>query len=169
MKNENRITFALFMTYFIILSWIILFKMAFSLDELHYLYRARSINLIPFGQSVIANGTIYVKEIIDNLIVFIPIGIYLEMLKPEWSFLRKACVPLGISLMYELLQLIFAIGSTDITDLITNTSGGVIGILLCFVLRKLLKDKTNKVLNSLAAICTVGLILLLGVLMIGNL
>lgn len=166
MKRQKQLTLVLLIIYLIILSWIILFKMVSSFEDLKYLYRPRSINLIPFGQSVIVNGTVYFDEIINNLIVFIPIGVYLELLLPNWSFLKKACIPFGISLLYEMTQLIFAIGATDITDLITNTLGGIIGILICLALRKLFKDKTDKILNTLATICTVGLILLLAILII---
>ena len=65
MKNnrQRNLTKILFAVYFLILVWILLFKMSFSLYEL---YKNRSINLIPFMGSVVVNGRIYINEIIDG-------------------------------------------------------------------------------------------------------
>lgn len=161
MKKEQKNTLLLLIIYIAILSWIILFKLQFTLSTL---VSTRRINLIPFGSSVIINGKMDFDEIINNIIAFIPIGLYLSMLKPNWSFFKKACPILGISLTYEVIQFIFAIGATDITDVITNTTGGVVGILLFFIISKVLKDKANKILHVLAIICTLLLVALLALL-----
>ena len=42
----------------------------------------------------------------------------------------KLLIIAGISLLLEITQYILAIGSSDITDLITNTAGGLLGCLL---------------------------------------
>ena len=52
-------------------------------------YKPRSVNLIPFMGSVIVNGRIDISEIINNILVFIPVGIYVCMLKKDWSILKK--------------------------------------------------------------------------------
>lgn len=161
MKKEQKFTFTLFILYLLLLTWIILFKMQFKLTDLPHI---RSINLIPFSESVITNGKIDFDEILNNLIVFIPIGIYIGMLKPDWPFARKALIPLGLSLFYEVLQFIFGIGASDITDLLMNTLGGVTGLLILIPFTKLLGSRTCKVLNILAAVCTtliIGFILLI--------
>lgn len=108
---------------------------------------------------MVTNGAINPDEIFNNLIVFIPVGLYLSMLKPEWSFVQKVLPILGLSLFYEVVQYLFAIGASDITDLIANTAGGVVGLLLFSLFQKCLKEKTGKILNLLAVIAT---ILLLG-------
>jgi glycopeptide antibiotics resistance protein len=66
----------------------------------------------------------------------------------------------GVSLLFELIQYIFTIGGSDITDLISNTLGGVIGIGFYIVFSRILKEKTNKILNILALIGTICFILL---------
>ena len=167
MKNnrQRNLTRILFAIYFLILVWILLFKMSFSLDEL---YKSRSINLIPFMGSVVVNGRIYINEIIDNILVFIPIGIYICMLKEDWSILRKISVGFFISLGIEVLQFILAIGATDITDLIGNTLGGIIGIGVFYLFSKLFKNKTNKIINILALISTILLIVIISILLFVN-
>lgn len=164
-KKQHNITMILFSIYFLILIWILLFKMNLSINDI---YKNRSINLIPFAESVIANGEISTNEIIGNIFVFIPMGIYTCMLQTNWSFIKKIALSFIISLAIEVLQFIFTLGATDITDLLGNTLGGIVGIGTFLFLSKLLKNKTVKVLNVLALIATVGLIVLLSILIILN-
>ncbi len=166
--KSKKLTSALLGIYVIIISWIIVFKMQFSIDTLPYI---RSINLIPFGESVIINGKIYFDEIINNLIVFIPVGLYIEMIWKDKKLLQKIIPVLSLTLIYESLQYVFHVGATDITDIIMNTLGGVTGILIINCLYKMFKnnEKVNKILNILATICTIGLIGLIIILIVANL
>lgn len=164
-KKQRNLTMILFTIYFCILIWILLFKMSFSFDELH---QNRSINIIPFSGSVIVNGKLYINEIINNILVFIPIGVYTCMLKQEWSIPKKVSVAFFISLSVEVLQFVLAIGATDITDLIGNTLGGVIGIGVFYLFIKVFKNKTTSILNILASIATVGLLGFLSILLLAN-
>ncbi|MBO9129477.1 VanZ family protein [Bacillus sp. 165] len=92
------------------------------------------------------------NEIILNVLACIPFGIYISMLKPKWSFLKKITIIAGVSLLFEVLQFIFAIGASDITDFMGNTLGGIIGIGVFIVFCKLFSTKANKVLNVLTSI-----------------
>ncbi|MBU5267550.1 VanZ family protein [Virgibacillus proomii] len=160
-NNQNKITAGLLAVYLFVLTWIILFKMQFSFQDLPDF---RGINLIPFAGSVIVNDQIDFNEIIWNVLAFIPFGIYISMLKPNWSFLKKIAVIAGVSLLFEVLQFIFAIGGSDITDLMGNTLGGIIGVGVYIVFCKLFSTKANKILNVLASIgtiCILALVLLL--------
>lgn len=169
MENEKTkqqsLTTVLLVVYLFVLTWIILFKMQFSIKELDHL---RNINLIPFHESVIVNSRIDLSEIYDNVLVFVPFGLYVSMLKNNWTFLKKVALIASVSLAYEVLQFIFAIGASDITDLIGNTFGGIIGIGIYFVLRKLFKTdlKTNKILNIVALMGTICVVILLAILVI---
>lgn len=125
MKKTNRLTFALFIIYMLALVWIILFKLQFSFDISGH---TRSINLIPFAGSVIINGKADFGEIFDNLLIFVPFGIYICMMKPDWSLPKKLLPIFLTSLILEILQFILAVGASDITDLISNTAGGLLGI-----------------------------------------
>lgn len=156
-NNQVKLTFGLFIVYFLVLIWIILFKMQFSFNTLPHF---RGLNLIPFAGSVIKNNQLDYNEIILNMMVFIPFGLYLSMIKLNWSFWKKIISIAGVSLLFELLQFLFAIGGTDITDLISNTLGGAVGIGFYIVFSKVLKEKTNKILNILALIGTICIVLL---------
>ncbi len=166
-RRQKVITISLFVIYLLSLIWIILFKMTLSFNELPHI---RNINLIPFADSTIINNQIYFEEIIQNIIIFIPFGIYLSMLKPNWSFIKKVVPMASVSLLFEVFQFIFAIGATDITDFIGNTLGGIVGIGVYFILCKIFKEKMkiNRVLNVFALIGTVCVIGLLGLLILVN-
>lgn len=165
MKNEKKITVALLAIYLLILSWIILLKLQFSFSDLDHI---RQINLIPFGSSVITNGKVDFDEIINNVIVFIPVGVYFTLLMGNMSLLKITGSVFGISLTFEILQFIFAIGASDITDLINNTLGGIIGMILVYVSSVALKDKTHKSLNRIAIVCTVLIVVFLLLLLSVN-
>ncbi len=167
MEKSRKITIGLAMIYFVILTWIIVFKMQFSLENLH---STRNINLVPFGESVVINGKIDFDEIIDNVIIFIPSGLFIQMLKKEWTIGQKIGMIAAISFVFEMLQYILAIGATDITDLITNTLGGILGLGIYQIFCKICKttEKTNRVLNLLAGIATSLVFVFLGLLIALN-
>ncbi|WP_203248550.1 VanZ family protein [Sporosarcina beigongshangi] len=166
-NNQNKITAGLLVVYLFVLTWIILFKMQFSFQDLRHFTDFRGINLIPFAGSVIKNNQIDIGEIIYNVLAFIPFGIYISMLKPRWSFLKKIVLIAGVSLLFEVLQFIFAIGGSDITDLMGNALGGIIGVGVYIVFCKLFRKKANKILNALASIGTICIFALVLLLMIG--
>lgn len=166
-KKEQTITKILLIIYLIVLTWLILFKMETHLPIL-FRMQYRNINLIPFYGSLITNGTIDISEILLNILVFVPFGVYISMLKTEWRFFQKVLPVFCVSLAYEVLQFIFGIGASDITDLLGNTLGGIIGILLFGLLSKVWKDTTIKIINRLASIGTFVVILLMGILIAAN-
>ena len=71
----KKTTHILFTIYIFLVIWIILFKLSVYIDQLPHF---RSINLIPFYYP---NKTTYqIREVLDNLIIFIPFGLYLKTL-----------------------------------------------------------------------------------------
>ena len=166
-NNHNKMTACLFAIYLFVLTWIVVFKMQFSIQDLHHFTNFRELNLIPFAGSVNKNDQIGMGEIIYNVIAFIPFGIYISMLKPGWSFLKKIVPIAGVSLLFEVLQFSFAIGASDITDLMGNTLGGMIGVGVYIVFCKLFRTKANKILNVLASIGTICIFALVFLLIIG--
>lgn len=163
--RHKRVTSILFIVYFLLLTWIIVFKMELSMSNL---VAERSINLIPFKESVIVNGKVSFSEIINNAIVFIPIGVFTAMLADNLKFIKMAAVPFGISLFYEITQYIFAVGACDVTDLINNTLGGIVGILIFKLRRKVLGDKAFKVVNIFSIMCVVLIVIMIGALIFLN-
>lgn len=163
----NYLIAVLFVVYMALLVWIILFKLQFSITELDTI---RGINLIPFYYDNEVNKTFHLKEILENVLVFVPFGIYLCMLGHEPSFKVKFAVVLSFSLILEISQYLLAVGRTDITDLITNTCGGLIGIVLYRLAAKIFRTKrrTNLVITVFAAMSTIALIGILALILYSN-
>ncbi|MEY8327493.1 VanZ family protein [Lachnospiraceae bacterium 54-11] len=157
----------LFAVYLILLVWIILFKLQLSVHELD---RIRSINLIPFYYDNEIGMGFHLKEVLENVAIFIPYGIYLCMLKKEPGFKVKFFLILMTSFILEVLQYILAVGGTDITDIITNTCGGVAGIGIYWSATRIFRGKkrAETVIVVLAAIVTIVVAGGLSVLLIAN-
>lgn len=165
-SRSNTLTLLLLTIYLVALTWIILLKFSFSFQDLPHL---RNINLVPYGDSLVVNGKISFSEIFMNMLVFIPLGLYLSMLKPDWPLWKRIVPAIGISLLYEIIQFVFSIGASDITDLINNSLGGAAGCLLYLLLDKCFSDKTDRILLVLASIGTIGFIILFGIIIVSNL
>ena len=164
-KTEKRNTLALFLIYALILSWAILFKLQFSPPVME---EGRVLNLIPFPGSFDGGGLMLSGETKANIFVFIPFGVYVCMLKPKWSFGRNILVIAAVSAAYETMQFIFAIGRADITDLLSNTLGGLMGVCLYALAHRLFKGRTDKIINGFAAVCTVLAVSLIALLLLLN-
>lgn len=145
-KNGQKNGKGSFFFHILLLIWLILFKLAIDPTEIP---GVRDLNLILFRNSYYLNGKINFIELLFNIIVFIPVGIYLSILKPGWTFARKILVTAAISLAFEGIQFVGAMGYTDITDLANNTAGGIGGIKIYELLKKVWKDRTERVLNTM--------------------
>ena len=113
--KQRRLSYIVFGVYFILLIWLVLFKFATNLSEIP---RMRSINLIPFYYNQETNT--HLREILYNIIVFVPLGVYVQILKEDWEKAKKCMVVLLTSFLFEVVQFVFAIGASDVTDLIGN-------------------------------------------------
>ena len=155
----DKLTKAFFIIYLIALFWILLFKLGVRFSYMGN----RSLNLIPFREPLISNGKIYFGEIILNVVIFVPLGIYAGVLFKRWTFGNKLFFFFLISLMFEVLQFILKVGAFDITDIITNSLGGIIGLMIFEAIEKLFNNtvKAQKFINIVAATGTVLMISLL--------
>jgi glycopeptide antibiotics resistance protein len=95
--------------------------------------------------------------------IFVPLGIFAGIIFGRWIFGKKLFFFFLISLMFEGLQFFLAIGAFDITDIITNTLGGIIGLMIFKAIEKAFNDsiKAQKFINMIAMIGTVIVISLL--------
>lgn len=118
--------------YFLFMVWLIIFKLNFSLTTIR---SVREVNVIPFYYKNVIPGDIPLMEALFNLLVFLPFGFFLHNSFKE-NHLRNAVVIIGISLIFELLQYVFSIGATDITDVITNSVGGIVGLVIAMQIGK---------------------------------
>lgn len=151
---RQKLLKGLFLFYLAVLTWIIVFKMSFSLSEIQ---GVRGINFIPFHASVVVNGKIHISEMIQNMLAFAPFGIYAGILWKKWSIKEKIFAFFAVSFIYEIVQYILAVGRTDVTDIINNTLGGTLGLMIYGILRKMCRTekRTEKFITICAGIVTV--------------
>ena len=147
MKGKQKfLVSVLFLIYLALLVWIILFKLQFNINDL--------------------DTVISLKEVFENLLIFVPMGIYLQMLLPKCRFHGKLIIIAGTSLLLEVAQYVLAIGRSDITDLITNFMGGLLGLALYGMMARLLKnretaDKLFFILAVIVSVVVVGFLALI--------
>ena len=157
--KQKKVSYIVFSVYFILLIWLVLFKFATDLSEIPSM---RSINLIPFHYDQETSG--HLKEVIYNIIVFVPLGVYVQIFRENWKKSMKCLFIFSTSFLFEIVQFIFAIGASDITDLIGNTIGGIVGILFYRMLKKFMPEKCIFIINVLGLLIelvAIGLMLLL--------
>lgn len=165
--GKQRIGKTLLIIYLVILVWILLFKFSISFTDIaaRLAHPMRSVNLIPFQESMIVNGKIALNEIILNAVIFMPLGVLLGISSKKSSFFQKSIFILLFSLFIETMQFILGIGATDVTDLLMNFGGGFIGLSIYQGLRQVIPetklDKTLIVIGSVLGILCLGLMLLL--------
>ncbi len=167
LSNQQKVLAkTVFGIYTLLLVWLILFKFSVDFSDLPQI---RNVNLVPFGESVIINGNISLSEIVYNILVFIPLGVYVNVFWNEWSFGKKILPILGCSLGFEVIQFVFGIGASDITDVIGNTLGGIAGLFLFMLIKRLFRAKTVTAINTVGLTVESIALVFIAILTIANL
>ena len=87
-------------------------------------------------------------ETILNVVLFVPLGFLLPLLYKKYHRMRTVVLTgLLFSLAVEIVQM-FGWGSTDINDLITNSTGACLGYLIYWMLLKILPMNQKKRFQS---------------------
>ncbi|MDU1321302.1 MAG: VanZ family protein [Clostridium botulinum] len=141
-----------FVFYILFLLWNIPFKYVSPIEVFSTnRYFSRTLNLIPFYD--IFNGNYNDLDIWGNVILFIPLGIYINIINKNNAIYINIFKIFSISLIFEASQYIFGMGASDITDIITNTIGGIIGIGIYMVIKKIFKEDTK--VKNFITICSI--------------
>ncbi len=113
----------------------------------------RSLNIIPFhtiAGYLHFNPFLAVSNLVGNVVLFLPMGLYFALLDTsarKWRCLLWAAL---VSVGIELSQYIFALGTTDVDDVILNVLGASLGILCYGLLKRWLKVKTAHTVTVLS-------------------
>lgn len=173
-KRLNILSIILFCIYILLLIWIVLFKCNIYLSITNGYFEFKTLTLkerfdyylIPFIDYINNDSTqtfIKFKDGILNVIVFIPLGLYLSFFIKNNKFIKVIFYTFLISLLFEIIQLFSLLGSFQTEDLILNTFSGLLGYIIYKIIYK---EKNIKVLNILSLICIIILtpILIYGVI-----
>ena len=157
--TANRLTILLLVIYFIVLFWILLFKLGVQFSYMG----TRRFNLIPFNEFFEPTIRVDKGGLIANVVIFIPLGVYVGLLFKRWSFVAKLVLIFSVSFLFEAIQYVFRIGAFDSTDIATNTFGGMIGLLCYSILMRVFSNgsRTERFINVIGAMGTVTMLVLL--------
>jgi glycopeptide antibiotics resistance protein len=127
----NLFLTALALSYALIMGWLLFYRNRYFLDGYSY-------NLVPFytiKKYIVHhdhfNFEIWFKNLFGNIVLFMPIGLFLPLLNAKYKrvFILTAVSVLLITAV-ELIQMLARVGSFDIDDIILNTFGALLGLLM---------------------------------------
>lgn len=165
--GSRALTGFLFAVYLAFLVWIVLLKGQFSLDVAGTM---RSVNLVPLAGATVINGAADYRETVENLVAFVPFGLYLGMLAGRQPLWRGIAAVAAVSLGFEVLQFAFAMGASDVTDLIANTAGGALGLGFYALARRAFRSEGRALrwCNAAGLACTLLVLALTALLVAAN-
>lgn len=121
---------------YVYLSFVLYFTLMPVITSLPFIlnHPYKHINMVPFVDVLTGRGD-FMRQILLNVIMMVPFGFLFPMTQnPAVGFRRTVFFCFLICLGIELLQPLFT-RSADITDLITNIIGGMVGYVLYIVFR----------------------------------
>lgn len=144
-KSKGRYTLLVNTAMYIYLSFILYFTLMPIIVSIPFIFNHpyKPMNLVPFIDVLMGRGD-FIRQIVLNIIMTFPFGFMLPLIKKENAKLTNIIFyTLFLSLTIELLQpLINGFRSADITDIITNLMGGILG----YITHLICKPIINKIL-----------------------
>ena len=98
----------------------------------------RSVNLIPLrgiisflsGNDLVSNkesATVLhafaVSNLLGNIVIFVPLGVYITLFNKNKVIWKNTLLIMMVSILAEIIQVIFKFGIGDIDDIILNSMG----------------------------------------------
>ena len=139
-RNRSLLKWVCFLAYLLCLGYMLFYSVGFDRVE-HEEYRY---NLTMFQEIMryynlgmrSGNWALFVMNVIGNIVVFMPIGMFLPSLFSRCrNIFFTTVLSLEISLCVEVVQLLTKVGSFDVDDLLLNTLGGICGYLVYMIYR----------------------------------
>ena len=144
--KQKKIAQIVFGVYLFLLVWLVLFKFA-PPTKWASLGSSRRLELIPFAARETGMRETR-REMLANIAIFVPLGAYLSAFFAKKNLFFPVLIGFCLSLLFEIVQFAFAIGAADVTDLLMNTAGALIGVLLCRLLARILRQRAVTVMNA---------------------
>lgn len=149
-RRDRVAVFAALGIYAALLTWVVLWKL-----ETPWIGDAaalvRPVKLVPFVSSG-DTGASTPAEMLINLVLFVPLGLFVGALAPAWSWWKAGAAAVGVSLALETIQHLISTGSFDTTDLIVNTAGGLIGWAIFVAVRSRAGRRTSIIMTRVCVV-----------------
>lgn len=121
--RRRRLLAASFLVYIALLTWVVLWK----LEIPRVGWGGRHVKLVPFVADELYAASAP-REVLANVALFVPFGVHLRLLGTRWFGVLATAAATSAGL--EIAQYVLAVGSTDTTDVIANTSGALVGLVV---------------------------------------
>jgi glycopeptide antibiotics resistance protein len=115
-------------------------------------------NFVPFATIKLFSGsrnmrTEYkVENLLGNILIFIPLGFLLPLLIKRFrNTLAILLAGFFLSVFYECFQLATGIGVFDVDDMLLNTLGTAIGVIIFWIIKKLFPSSSSKEVSHITA------------------
>lgn len=133
-RSVRRTSCMLFFIYIGLLIYLLFLSPAFGRTQ----QTEHNYNLIPWktiGNFIkyraFVSTEVLIVNIIGNVVAFIPMGILVPLVfRKQRSLIKVILASANLSLLAEIFQYVFRVGSFDVDDVGLNTMGGVLGYLL---------------------------------------
>ncbi len=131
-NSINKTVMALFLLYLFAMGYITIF----SRSE-----RRSTEILLTFDsiqEAMRTHSTEPLQHSLMNIVMFIPLGLLFSGIRPGYTDRWRLIIPLGLifTTIIETTQLLLRLGQCDVEDLVTNTLGACIGLLLYKLYRR---------------------------------
>jgi len=134
--------------YLVMLVWAIVFKgYVHGWDSL-FQSTNRVLSIVPY---------FHMPDTLMNTAAFIPLGLLAGAIY-EKKYIKAAAGCAAVSLIFEIAQYALAYGIADISDLISNTAGAVIGVLIAAAACRLLGQRLYNVLKLVVCVAITAFI-----------
>lgn len=134
---QNTILYLVLIAYiFMMIDFLILGRLLFSIQN-NLQLPAREFNMVPFRSIFedIGAGRLRLSgNFLGNILIFIPVGIFLSLFRPNKKMAVNLVIVLFISLFVEMMQFLTNTGIADIDDLLLNGLGGLVGLFIYQIL-----------------------------------
>lgn len=135
-RNVNKGMLALFLVYTLALGYITIFSRDGTNDASITMFRFDAIE-----KAIRTRSLDPLNHILLNVALFVPVGFLLPFVQPQK--LARLSYALLIGMMFttiiETTQMLLRLGQADLTDIVTNVLGAVIGYLLYKITRRFLR------------------------------
>ena len=136
----------------------------------------RSFNPVPFKTigAYLSSYNLFniavVHNVLWNILVFVPYGLYVQIIRKQGKLWKGMAVIAGTSLLIELIQFAAGAGVCDVDDLLLNFIGGLLGIGLYALMLKIWKtrEKVKTIVMAASALVGIPVILLYGIVFLSN-
>ena len=166
MENKRKTNFCINLLLYGVFAFYILL-LGLILFRTHH--QTRSVNLVPFrgvvsyisGNDLVSGQdsadvlhAFALLNLLANLFIFVPCGVYITLFRKGKGIWKNVLWVFVISMLVEVVQFITKFGIGDIDDVILNSIGGLIGVLICRLLYLICNDdfKVRRIIAILAPI-----------------